>query len=73
MRRRKTEPDKRKSSSTAGKIKGPNCQKSVAKNFVTLDTKGYKKNWSLWMQGCMEITKANNMATQEIIEQRKTS
>lgn len=70
MRRRKTEPDKRRSSSTAGKVKSPNCQKSVAKNFVTLDTKGYKKNWSLWIQGCMEISKANPSPTQEIVTLR---
>jgi len=43
-------------SSTPGRTKGSNCHKTVAKNFVTLDTKGYKKDWALWLQGCKEIS-----------------
>lgn len=31
-------------SSTKGREKGSNCHKSVAKTFVTKDTKGYKKD-----------------------------
>lgn len=47
---------KKPSSSTPGRQKGSNCQKSVAKNFVTKDTKGYKKDANLWLQGCKEIS-----------------
>ena len=72
MGRRKTEGDRKRSSSTAGKMKGSNCQKSVAKTFVARDTKGAKKNWALWMQGCIEISKEKgNLPTQEVIEMRR--
>jgi hypothetical protein len=73
MGRRKTEPDRKKSSSTAGKLKGSNCHKSIAKTFVARDTKGMKKDWSLWIQGCMEISKQKgNLPTQEVIELRNS-
>lgn len=59
-------------SSTPGRQKNSNCQKSVAKNFVTLDTKGYKKDPNLWLQGCIEISDMKgNFPTQEVIEMRK--
>lgn len=65
---RKTRP-----SSTAGKMKGSNCQKSVAKNFVVNDTKGFKKEPNLWLQGCMEIsTQKGNFPVQEVIELRNS-
>lgn len=71
MGRRKTEPDKKKSSSTAGKLKGSNCHKTVAKTFVARNTKGYKVDWALWMQGCREISKEKgNLPTQEVIAER---
>jgi hypothetical protein len=71
MGRRKTEGDGKRSSSTAGKMKGSNCQKSVAKTYVAKDTKGMKKDWALWVQGCIEISKEKgNLPTQEVIELR---
>lgn len=59
-------------SSTPGRQKNSNCQKSIAKNFVVLDTKGYKKNPNLWLQGCLEISSMKgNFPVQEVIEMRK--
>lgn len=72
MGRRKTEGDKKRSSSTAGKMKGSNCQKSVAKTFVAKDTKGMKTDWALWMEGCRQISKEKgNLPTQEVIAERQ--
>lgn len=48
--------NKKGSSSTPGKQKGQNCQRSISKNFVTKDTKGWKKDPNLWLQGCKEIS-----------------
>lgn len=59
-------------SSTSGRQKNANCQKSVAKNFVVNDTKGYKKDPALWLQGCKEISAMKgNFPTQEILELRR--
>jgi hypothetical protein len=59
-------------SSTPGKSKNSNCQKSVAKNYVVLDTKGYRKDIALWIQGCKEISAMKgNLPTQEILELRR--
>lgn len=59
-------------SSTAGRMKNSNCQKSVAKNFVVHDTKGWKKDPALWLQGCREISaQKGNYPTQEILAERE--
>lgn len=57
----------KESSSTAGKSKGENCHRSVAKNFVTKNTKGWKSDPALWLQGCVEISgMKGNLPVQEV-------
>lgn len=43
---------KERSSSTPGRTKGSNCQKSDLKNLHANDTKLYKTNPKLWFKCC---------------------
>ena len=58
----------RASSSTPGKAKGINCQKSVAKNFYSKDTKAHKKSSVLYLQACREVSQINGIKVQELVE-----
>lgn len=58
-------------SSTPGKSKGQNCQRSIAKNFATKDTKAAKKDYNLYMQGMREISSMKgNIAVVEVQRER---
>lgn len=44
-----------KGSSTAGRMKGPNCQKNQLKNQYCLDTRFYKKDPINYQKVCMMV------------------
>ena len=48
---------KERPSSTAGKTKGSNCQKSELKNLHAKDTKLYRTNPKLWKKACDAVDK----------------
>jgi len=61
-----------KASSTPGKSKGSNCQKSQLKTMYCKDTKLHKKNPTLWLRACEEVSKEKgNLPTQEVIQSRQ--
>ena len=43
-------------SSTPGKSKGQNCQRSQLKNLYALDTRLYRTNPKLYEKACLEIS-----------------
>lgn len=46
---------KERPSSTPGRLKGSNCQRSQLKNLYCLDTKLWRKNPDLWSKCCAEV------------------
>ena len=44
-----------KGSSTSGKIKGKNCQRSQLKNLYSKDARIYKRDPATYEKACMEI------------------
>ena len=56
-------------SSTPGKQKGQNCQRSVLKTLFAKDPKAYKKNPNEWLSACLEVSKMKgNNPTYEVIQ-----
>jgi hypothetical protein len=59
-------------SSTPGKSKGQNCQRSQLKNLFAYDTKLHKTNPKLHLRACEEVSKQKgNYPTQEVIAMRQ--
>ena len=62
----------KESSSTPGRQKGPNCQKSVLKTWYCKDTKAHKKNRTDWLNACKEVSNMKgNLPTQEVIAHKE--
>lgn len=60
-------------SSTPGKSKGQNCQRSVLKNLYCKDTRLHRTNPKLFLAACEEVSKMKgNHPTFEVLEARKT-
>lgn len=65
-----------RSSSTPGKQKGQNCQKSELKNLFCNDTKLHRTNPKLWMACVLEIQKVQrdkgvNLTLQELVKREE--
>lgn len=59
-------------SSTPGKLKGANCQKSQKKNLFVNDTRLYKKDSKLWLSVLEEVqtiqkAKGSNNTLHELV------
>ena len=68
----KSKKNNGRGSSTAGKAKGANCQKSVLKTWYSKDTKAYRKNPTDWLSACIEVSNMKgNLPTQEVIAHRE--
>jgi hypothetical protein len=62
---------KLRSSSTPGRSKGANCQKSVAKTYFC-SSRSYKGDSSLYFSGCVEVSHMKgNLPTQEVIRAKE--